>query len=117
MRHLGIKYANFVTGSGDGFDVELVKGFAQDIGVDYVLVETNFYNVMRDLLGQDVVRNGSEVALEGDYPVRGDMIAAGFTVLPWRDAVFTTHLSVSSPPGGPFGIRALADLGEQRPLP
>lgn len=24
LRHLGIRYANFVTGSGDGFDVELV---------------------------------------------------------------------------------------------
>ncbi|QVL51017.1 MAG: transporter substrate-binding domain-containing protein [Thiocapsa sp.] len=87
LRHLGIKYANFVTGSGDGFDVELVKGFAQDLGVDYVLVDTNFYNVIRDLLGKEVVRNGSEVTLEGDYPVRGDMIAAGFTVLPWREQV------------------------------
>lgn len=87
LRHLGIKYANFVTGSGDGFDVELVKGFAQDLGVDYVLVDTNFYNVMRDLLGKEVVRKGSEVTLEGDYPVRGDMIAAGFTVLPWREQV------------------------------
>jgi hypothetical protein len=67
--------------------VELVKGFAQDLGVDYVLVDTNFYNVIRDLLGKDVVRNGSEVTLEGDYPVRGDMIAAGFTVLPWREQV------------------------------
>ncbi|CRI65744.1 Extracellular solute-binding protein, family 3 [Thiocapsa sp. KS1] len=87
LRHLGIKYANFVTGSGDGFDVELVKGFADELGVRYVLVETNFYHVIRDLLGKDVVRSGSEVKLEGDYPVRGDMIAAGFTVLPWREQV------------------------------
>ena len=28
LRHLGIPYANFVTGSGDGLDVELVKLFA-----------------------------------------------------------------------------------------
>lgn len=87
LRHLGIKYANFVTGSGDGFDVELVKGFAEELGVRYVLVDTNFYNVIRDLLGKEVVRTGSEVTLEGDYPVRGDMIAAGFTVLPWREKV------------------------------
>lgn len=87
LRHLGIKYANFVTGSGDGFDVELVKGFAEELGVRYVLVDTNFYHVIRDLLGKDVVRTGSEVKLEGDYPVRGDMIAAGFTVLPWREQV------------------------------
>ena len=28
LRHLGIRYANFVTGDGDGFDVELMQGFA-----------------------------------------------------------------------------------------
>ena len=87
LRHLGILYANFVTGSGDGFDVELVQGFAKHIGVKYTLVHTDFYNVVRDLLGKDVVRKGSEVALTGDFPVKGDMIATGFTMLPWREAV------------------------------
>ena len=47
LRHLGIKYANFVTGSGDGFDVELAQGFAKHIGVKYTLVYTDFYNVIR----------------------------------------------------------------------
>lgn len=87
LRHLGIRYANFVTGAGDGFDVELVQGFARHIGVKYTLVYTDFYSVIRDLLGKDVVRKGSEVALEGDYPVKGDIIATGFTVLPWREKV------------------------------
>lgn len=87
LRHLGIRYANFVTGSGDGFDVELVQGFARHIGVKYTLVYSDFYNVIRDLLGKDVVRKGNEVTLAGDFPVRGDMIATGFTVLPWREAV------------------------------
>lgn len=87
LRHIGIKYANFVTGSGDGFDVELVQGFAEDLGVRYVLVYSHFYNVIRDLLGKEVVHQGAEVTLEGDYPIRGDMIAAGFTVLPWREQV------------------------------
>jgi glutamine transport system substrate-binding protein len=87
IRHLGIKYANFVTGDGDGFDVDLVKGFAAHIGVKYELVYTDFYNVIRDLLGKNVVRRGDEVALEGDFPVRGDIIATGFTVLPWREKV------------------------------
>ena len=87
LRHLCILYANFVTGSGDGFDVELVQGFAKHIGVKYTLVHTDFYNVVRDLLGKDVVRKGSEVALTGDFPVKGDMIATGFTMLPWREAV------------------------------
>lgn len=87
LRHLGIRYANFVTGSGDGFDVELVQGFAKHIGVKYSLVYSDFYNVIRDLLGKDVVRKGNEVTLTGDFPVKGDMIATGFTVLPWREAV------------------------------
>lgn len=87
LRHLGIRYANFVTGAGDGFDVELVQGFAKQIGVKYTLVYTDFYSVIRDLLGKDVVRKGSEVTLTGDYPVKGDIIATGFTVLPWRQAV------------------------------
>nr|MBP8266208.1 hypothetical protein [Zoogloea sp.] len=29
LRHLGIPYANFVTGSGDGLDVEIVQRFAR----------------------------------------------------------------------------------------
>ena len=87
LRHLGIRYANFVTGAGDGFDVELTQGFAKHIGVKYTLVYSDFYNVIRDLLGKDVVRKGSDVTLEGQFPVKGDMIATGFTVLPWREAV------------------------------
>jgi ABC-type amino acid transport substrate-binding protein len=87
LRHLGIKYANFVTGAGDGFDVELTQGFAKHIGVKYTLVYSDFYNVIRDLLGKDVVRKGSDVTLTGNFPVKGDMIATGFTMLPWREAV------------------------------
>lgn len=87
LRHLGIRYANFVTGDGDGFEVELVKGFAKHIGVKYTLVYTDFYSVIKDLLGKNVVRKGDEVTLEGDFPVKGDIIATGFTVLPWREKV------------------------------
>jgi ABC-type amino acid transport substrate-binding protein len=87
LRHLGIPYANFVTGAGDGFEVELVRGFARHLGVRYQLVLTDFHAVTRDLLGKEVVRKGDDVRLEGSYPVRGDMIATGFTVLPWREKV------------------------------
>jgi len=87
LRHLGIRYANFVTGAGDGFDVELTRGFAEHIGVKYRLVYSDFYNVMRDLLGKDVVRKGAQVSLTGNFEVKGDLIATGFTVLPWRQAV------------------------------
>lgn len=87
LRHLGINYANFVTGAGDGFDVELVQGFARHLGVKYKLVPTDFVSVIRDVLGKDVVRQGDRVTLQGDFAVRGDMIATGFTVLPWREKV------------------------------
>ncbi|MEI8171109.1 MAG: transporter substrate-binding domain-containing protein [Rhodoferax sp.] len=87
LRHLGIKYANFVKADGTGFDVELAQGFAKYLGVRYELVYTNFYDVIRDLLGKDVARTGDTVNLEGNYPIRGDMIATGFTVLPWRQQV------------------------------
>jgi ABC-type amino acid transport substrate-binding protein len=87
LRHLGIRYANFVTGAGDGLDVEIMQGFARRLGVEYKLVYSDFYSVIRDLLGQDVARRDGRVALEGAFPVKGDVIATGFTVLPWRQEV------------------------------
>lgn len=87
LRHLGIRYANFVTGTGDGFDVELVQGFARHIGVNYTLVYSDFYSVVNDLLGKNVIRKGADVELSGSLPVKGDIIATGFTILPWREQI------------------------------
>jgi ABC-type amino acid transport substrate-binding protein len=87
LRHLGVRYGNFVTGAGDGLEVELVQGFAREIGVTYRLVYSDFYNVIRDLLGRDMVRTDDGVSLGGEHPVKGDIIATGFTVLPWRAEV------------------------------
>jgi len=87
IRHIGIRYANFVTGAGDGLDVELMQGFAKRIGVSYKLVYSDFYSVIRDLLGKDVVRKNGEITLAGEYPIKGDVISSGFTVLPWREAI------------------------------
>lgn len=87
LRHLGIRYANFVTGAGDGFDVELTQGFARHIGVKYTLVYTDFYSVVRDLLGKNLQIVDGNVELSGDFPIKGDMIATGFTYLPWREKV------------------------------
>ncbi|MDE2364672.1 MAG: transporter substrate-binding domain-containing protein [Hyphomicrobiales bacterium] len=87
IRHIGIRYANFVTGAGDGFDVEIMQGFAKKIGVKYTLVYSDFYNVIHDLLGKDPVRKDGVVTLTGDYPIKGDVIATGFTMLPWREQI------------------------------
>jgi ABC-type amino acid transport substrate-binding protein len=87
LRHLGIPYANFVTGSGDGFDVELVRLFAKRIGVRYEFVNTEWKTVLSDLTGRQV--SASAPAGEGAAPtaVRGDLVATGLTILPWREDV------------------------------
>ncbi len=87
LRHLGIRYANFVTGAGDGLDVEIMKGFAREIGVNYQLVYSDFSTIVRDLLGKNVSLSAGTVELTGNYPILGDVIAAGFTVLPWREQI------------------------------
>src|SRR3982075_4615110 len=66
IRHIGIRYANFVTGAGDGLDVELMQGFAKRIGVSYKLVYSAFYSGIRDLLGTDVVRKNGEDSVTRD---------------------------------------------------
>ena len=76
-----------MTGAGDGFDVELAQGFAKHIGVKYTLVYTDFYSVVRDLLGKNVQITDGNVELVGDFPIKGDMIATGFTYLPWREKI------------------------------
>jgi ABC-type amino acid transport substrate-binding protein len=87
LRHLGAPYANFVTGSGDGLDVELIKRFAEYLGVKYEYVKANWENVIGDLAGKKVEPNGSEVTILGETPVRGDLIANGLTIIPWRQKV------------------------------
>ena len=87
LRHLGVPYANFVTGSGDGMDVELAKLFAEFLGVKYEYVKTSWKEVIEDLTGKKVKRRGDMVEIVGTVPVKGDMIANGFTILAWRQKV------------------------------
>jgi ABC-type amino acid transport substrate-binding protein len=87
LRHLGIPYANFVTGSGDGLDVELVKLFAQSLGVDYQYVEATWDSVIGDLTGKRVKAKGDELIILGEVPIKGDIIANGFTMLDWRKKI------------------------------
>lgn len=85
LRHLGIPYANFVTGSGDGLEVELTQKFAEYLGVKYEFVKTEWSTVIQDLTGKKVKPKGTEIEIIGEAPVKGDMIANGFTILPWRE--------------------------------
>jgi ABC-type amino acid transport substrate-binding protein len=87
LRHLGVPYANFVTGSGDGLDVEMVKLFADHLGVKYEYVQTTWADVIGDLSGKKVVPKGDEVEIVGELPIKGDIAANGLTILPWREKV------------------------------
>jgi ABC-type amino acid transport substrate-binding protein len=87
LRHLGVPKARFVTGSGDGFDVELTRLFARYLGVRYEYVKADWETVVQDLIGKKIKVHGTNVEIIGDAPVRGDMIANGLTVLPWRQKV------------------------------
>ncbi|MEI6702243.1 MAG: transporter substrate-binding domain-containing protein [Deltaproteobacteria bacterium] len=93
LKHLGVPYANFVTGSGDGMDVEIVQLFAKHLGVRYEYVKTTWSNVVPDLIGRNVKPNGNDVELLDTVPTKGDIVANGFTVLPWREKI----LNFSSP--------------------
>lgn len=108
LRHLGIPYANFVTGAGDGLDVELMQMFCRELGVEYVYVETDWNRTYSDVTGLAFTRSGNEVTITGAAEVRGDIIAHGMTVLPWRqklldfaEPMFPTQIWLIAPAGSP----------------
>jgi ABC-type amino acid transport substrate-binding protein len=87
LRHLGIPYANFVTGYGDGLDVELIQGFAAHLNLRYEYIETDWKRVFGDLTGRHARRNGQNAELLDRAPIRGDVVANGMTILQWRKQV------------------------------
>ncbi|MHC1744425.1 MAG: transporter substrate-binding domain-containing protein [Syntrophobacteraceae bacterium] len=87
LRHLGIPYANFVTGGGDGLEMELVRLFAQHLGVRYEFIETSWGSVIGDITGKVVKPKGDDIEVSGEAPVKGDIVATGFTVIPWREKI------------------------------
>ena len=85
LRHLGIPYANFITGAGDGLDVELMQGFAAHLGVKYEYVPTDWGRVFGDLNGRNAKRAADGHAeLLDEASIKGDLAANGMTILPWR---------------------------------
>lgn len=110
LRHLGIPYANFVTGSGDGLDMEVMQMFARHLGVRYAYVETSWGTVFGDLTGRHVKRKGDGVEYLASTPIRGDVIANGLTRLKWREAV--ADYSIPTFPSGVWLV-ARADASIQ----
>ena len=86
LRHLGVPYARFVGGSGEGFDVEIVQLFAKHIGVRYEYVPAEWSSVIQDLIGQELEYQPVLRAV-GSRPIRGDIIGNGLTILPARKKV------------------------------
>jgi len=87
LRHLGIPYANFVTGSDDGMDVEIIKGFAKHLGVRYEYVKEDWDTVIENLIGRKITVANSHAVLGAEVPIKGDLIANGLTILPWREEI------------------------------
>lgn len=83
LRHLGVPYANFVLGSNDGLDVEVVQLFARHLGVRYEYIEADWNNVIQDLIGRNITYQPTVRELDA-RPIRGDIIANGLTILPNR---------------------------------
>lgn len=90
LRHLGVTYANFVMESESGMvglDVELMQLFARHLGVRYELVKTTWADVFGDLTGKKITVDGDDVVVTGTTGVRGDIIANGLTILPYREKI------------------------------
>ena len=87
IRHLGIPYANFVTGSGDGMDVELIQLFAKHLGVKYEYVKTDWPEILIDLTGKKVKTTGDKGEVLDVVPVKGDIAANGISVIPGRQKI------------------------------
>jgi ABC-type amino acid transport substrate-binding protein len=86
LRHLGIPYANFVSESGkDGLDVEMIKLFAKELGVKYEYVRCSWEDVIPNLTGKRFSTTGESATIVGEAPIKGDIIANGFTILPLRE--------------------------------
>jgi hypothetical protein len=114
LRHLGVPYANFVSGSGDGMDVELIRGFAAHLRVRYEFVETDWKRAFGDLTGRHARGAGRHAELLEETPVKGDLLANGVTILEWRREV--ADFSAPTFPSGVWLIaRADASLSPIRP--
>jgi ABC-type amino acid transport substrate-binding protein len=87
LRHLGIPYAHFITGGGDGLDMELMQGFAEHLGLRYEYVPTDWAGAFGALTGRNARKSGDGAEWLDAVPIQGDVIANGMTILGWRKSV------------------------------
>ena len=117
LRHLGTQYAHFIKKGKKGYvglDVEVMRLFAKHLGVQYRFIETTWDTLFTDLTGRKMIGNTNEFAAEPSEPVKGDIIANGLTVLPWREKV--VNYSVPTFPTGVWVItRAKSPLTPIKP--
>lgn len=83
--HIGVPYANFVTGGGGGLDVELMQLFAHSLGVRYRYVSSTWQDVISDSTGSRFTLEGGDPRIVEPVPVKGDVIANGMPILPDRE--------------------------------
>ena len=106
LRHLGVPYAHFVrkTPTGyDGLDVDLMRLFADHLKVKYQFVDTTWKNIFTDLTGRKKDIQKNHYRTEQTEEIRGDIIANGLTILPWRQ-----KLATYSTPTFPTGVWLIA---------
>ncbi len=84
LRHLGIPYANFIDGQQGGLDAELVRLFANELGVRYTFVTTTWESMFADLTGWNLSPDAPSSASRAPA---GDLLASGITIFPWRESI------------------------------
>jgi ABC-type amino acid transport substrate-binding protein len=114
LRHLCIPYANFVSSHESGLDVELMRHFSAYLGVEYEFVHSSWRTIIADLTGKTFQAHVDHVELTGSCPVQGDVIATGFTILPWRKKI-VDFASASFPTGVWLITYAGSDLNPVTP--
>lgn len=91
LRHIGVPYGNFVTLypvdgklTEGGLDVELIRGFADYLGVEYQFVKAEVGNAFGLLTGLDAKYINLKIVYGSKVTIQGDLLADGITVLDWR---------------------------------
>jgi len=87
LRHIGVPYANFITTDQKGLSILLIKEFAVHLGVEYEYIQSDWANVISDLVGYKVTHAEKKVILGKKRPIKGDLIANGLTILDWRKKI------------------------------